>query len=118
MVAPLVALIVDDDPLVRDVVAQILATPGYMVVTASDGYEAVRILAERHIDLMITDIRMPELDGIELGAQAKLMRPHLRIVYLTAFADAASKVQHARVIDKPIHADDLIETVCREMSAA
>jgi CheY-like chemotaxis protein len=118
MTAPRIALVVDDDPLVRNVVAQILAAPGYIVVTACDGYEAVRVLAERHIDLMITDIRMPGLDGMDLAAQAKLMRPRLHILYLTGFADAARKAQHARVIEKPIHADDLIATVRREMPAA
>jgi CheY-like chemotaxis protein len=119
MAVPRTALIVDDDPLVLAVVAQILAgPPGYMVVTARDGYEAIRVLAERHVDLMITDLKMPGLDGMELGAQARLMRPRLHIVYLTGFADAAQKAQNGRLIDKPIRAEDLIETVKREMSAA
>jgi CheY-like chemotaxis protein len=111
------ALVVDDDPLVLDVVAQILAAPGYSVLTARDGYEAIRALADRHIDLMIADIRMPGLDGMQLGIQAKLMRPHLHIVYITGFAEAAKKVQYGKVVEKPIRAADLIETIRKEMSA-
>ena len=111
-------LIVDDDPQVLNVVAEILAQPGYLVVTAHDAYEAIRILADRHIDLMITDIKMPGLDGVELGVQAKLLRPRLRIIYITGFADAARKAQHGRVVPKPIRAADLIKVVEQEMSAA
>lgn len=112
------ALIVDDDPLVLDVVAQILTAPGYNVVTAHDGYDAIRILADRHIDLMITDIKMPGLDGLQLGIQAKLMRPRLHVIYITGFADAAARAQHGRVVEKPIRAVALIETIKKAMSAA
>lgn len=111
-------LVVDDDPLVLDVVARILAEPGYSVVTARDGYEAIRILADRHFDLMIADIKMPGLDGLQLGIQAKLMRPRLHIIYITGFAGAAQKAQYGNVVEKPIHAATLIETVQKEMSAA
>lgn len=111
-------LIVDDDPSVLDVVAGILREPGYNVVTARDGYEAIRILADRHIDLMITDVKMPGLDGVQLGVQAKLMRPRLHIIYVTAFTDAAKGAQYGMVIEKPVRAADLVEIIRREMSSA
>jgi CheY-like chemotaxis protein len=111
-------LIVDDDPLVREVVAAVLAEPGYHVVTASDGYEAIRILADRHFDLMITDIKMPGLDGVQLGIQAKLMRPRLHIIYITACADAAQKAEYGMVLEKPIRAAELVKTVRQEMAAS
>ena len=111
-------LVVDDEPQVLSIIAQILAQPGYIVVTARDAYEAIRILADRHIDLMITDIRMPGLDGVELGIQAKLMRPRLHIIYITGFADAARNARHGTVIAKPIRAADLIKVVEQELSAA
>jgi CheY-like chemotaxis protein len=118
MTAVNTTLIVDDDPLVLDVLAQILAEPRYRVLTARDGYEAIRILAERHIDLMITDVRMPGLDGRDLGMQAKLMRPQLHILYITGFAEAAKNARYGKVIKKPIRAAVLIETIKQEMSAA
>jgi CheY-like chemotaxis protein len=111
------ALVVDDDPLVLDVLARVLAEPGYAVVTARDGYEAIRVLADRHIDLMIADIKMPGLDGMELGIQAKLMRPRLHIIYITGFAEAADKAQYGKVIEKPIRAADLLAIVRKEISA-
>ncbi len=111
-------LIVDDDPLVLEVVAAVLAEPGYHVVTAGDGYEAIRLLADRHFDLMITDIKMPGLDGVQLGIQAKLMRPRLHIIYITAFADAAQKAEYGMVLEKPIRAAELVKTVRQEMAAS
>jgi CheY-like chemotaxis protein len=111
------ALVVDDDPLVLEVLSKMLAEPGYAVITANDGYEAIRILADRHIDLMIADIRMPGLDGMQLGIQAKLMRPRLHIIYITGFAEAAAKAQYGKVIQKPIRASELLEIVKKEIAA-
>ena len=108
-------LVVDDDPQVLAVVAEILAAPGFTVLTAHDGYEAIRILVERHVDLMITDARMPGLDGIQLGLQAKLMRPRLHIIYITAFADAARDARHGKVLRKPVRAAELVRTVEQEL---
>jgi CheY-like chemotaxis protein len=110
-------LVVDDDPQVLAVVPAILRQPGYTVLSASDGYEAIRILADRHIDLLVTDVRMPGLSGAELATQAKLMRPTLHVIFITGFADAAGKVR-GRVLEKPIRAADLIQTVKKEMTAA
>jgi CheY-like chemotaxis protein len=111
-------LTVDDDPLVLEVIARMLAQPGYTVLTARDGYEAVRTLADRHVDLMIIDIRMPGLNGVHLGDQAKLMRPRLHVIYLTGFADHANEARHGRVLKKPVRAADLIKTVEAELAAA
>jgi CheY-like chemotaxis protein len=111
-------LIADDDPHVRQVVAEILREPGYTVLTAADGFEAIRILADRHIDLLIADVRMPELDGTQLGLQAKVMRPRLHVMYITGFADSANRVRNGRLLQKPIRAADLVKAVKLEMSAA
>lgn len=111
-------LVVDDDPLVLDVVARILAAPGCTVVTARDGYEAARTLADRNVDLMITDLKIPGLDGVQLGIQAKLMQPHLRIIYISGFSDIAKRAQYGRVLYKPIRLADLLKTVKNEMLAA
>src|SRR5690348_4504896 len=78
-------LITDDDPDVLSVMAAILRAPGYTVLTAPDGYEAIRVLADRHVDLLLTDLRMPGLDGQQLVIQAKVMRPSLHVVYMTGF---------------------------------
>jgi GntR family transcriptional regulator, transcriptional repressor for pyruvate dehydrogenase complex len=111
-------LVVDDDPLVLDVVARILVVPGCTVLTAQDGHEAARTLADRNVDLMITDLKMPGFNGVELGIQAKHMHPHLRIIYITGFSDIAKRAQYGRVLQKPIRLADLLEAVKTEMLAA
>jgi CheY-like chemotaxis protein len=109
-------LVVDDDPIVLELVAEILSGPGYAVTTAREGYEAIRILADRHFDLMITDIKMPGLDGMQLGIQAKLMRPRLKIIYMTAFAEAAPHAQYGPVIAKPFRPASLLALARKELS--
>lgn len=76
-------LLVDDESELRDVLVTILAEPGHTVLMASDGYEALRILVERRVDLLITDVKMPGISGFELARQAKLMRPDLHILYIS-----------------------------------
>jgi len=110
-------LIADDDGDVLEVMAAILRAPGYTVLTAADGYEAIRILADRHIDLLLTDLRMPGLDGTQLVVQAKVMRPALHVIYMTGFMEAAATVS-GRLVQKPIRAADLIENIEQEMTAA
>jgi CheY-like chemotaxis protein len=61
-----------------------------------DGYEAVRILAGRWVDLLIADIKMPGLDGFELARQAKLMRPNLYVIYLSATSSHAPSPRNHR----------------------
>jgi DNA-binding FadR family transcriptional regulator len=110
-------LVVDDDIPVLDVLAKILEEPGSTVLTAHDAYEAIRILSDRHVDLLITDIRMPGLDGSQLGVQAKFLRPRVRVIYITGFAEAAEYARHGIVLQKPIRAAELIQVVRKEMKA-
>ncbi len=70
-------LFVDDDPELRAIAATALAAPGCAILTASDGYEAIRILADHWVSLLITDIKMPGINGFELARQARVMRPNI-----------------------------------------
>jgi CheY-like chemotaxis protein len=109
-------LIVDDEPMVLDVLASILTASGHTVLTARGGYEAVQALAARNIDLLLTDIRMADLDGVQLAIHAKRMHPNLRVIYLTGCAEADEPAQHGRVIRKPVRPVDLVRTVQIEMA--
>src|SRR5215469_15721036 len=64
-------LLVEDDSEVRSVVQQMLVARNFRVLVASDGYEAIRLLIDQHVDVMFTDIVMPGVSGYELAAQAK-----------------------------------------------
>jgi PAS domain S-box-containing protein len=82
-------LVAEDDDQVRAVVRRVLARAGYRVIEARSGGEALA-LAERHgdaIDLLVTDVVMPEMGGPELGAALKTRRPKLRLLYMSGYTD-------------------------------
>jgi CheY-like chemotaxis protein len=111
-------LLVDDDPDLRDVLVALLAEPGYVVVTAMDGYEALRILVERPIDILITDVKMPGITGFELARQARLIRPNLPIMYMSGSVGAISETRgptYGRILRKPFRAIDLLVEITRAL---
>src|SRR5690348_1180397 len=91
-VAAQTILLVDDDPLVRHALAQILADAGVRVLVADSAITAMRVLAQEHVDVLFTDVAMPDQDGIELAKQARQLRPDIRILFATgANARAADR---------------------------
>lgn len=111
-------LLVDDDPRVLEVIGRILGDTRHVVLTATNGYEAVRVLVERWVDLMITDVRMPGLNGIALAEQAKLLCPNLHIMYLSAYAEDVMQGDVrllGKFLEKPIRMEPLLEEIEREL---
>lgn len=107
-------LFVDDDPLIRDVLPEVMTGRQFRSLVAEDGHEALRILAEAHIDILVTDIVMPDLDGIELAIQAKLIRPNLTVVLMTGYLSVAPRADTvAPLLFKPVRPEE-IEAVIRE----
>jgi two-component system, cell cycle sensor histidine kinase and response regulator CckA len=85
--APIV-LIADDESVVRDIARRILEDAGYRVLEASDGVEAVQVLKDgAQIDLLIADLKMPNLDGEEMVRQCRVLDPDLRVLYVSAVID-------------------------------
>lgn len=78
-------LVAEDDEIVRDVIAKFLAGEGYTVVVASDGPEAIKVLRLEEIKLVLTDLRMPGADGIEVLRTAIRINPKVSVVILTAY---------------------------------
>jgi CheY-like chemotaxis protein len=87
----LTILVVDDDAQVRDLVSEYLRDFGYLVIEAPGAREALRVL-ERHEtpDLMITDIRMPEMTGIELAAAVEQRGQPMKIIFMSGYSSANS----------------------------
>src|SRR5207245_9558507 len=107
-------LFVDDDPELRAIAAAALAAPGYAIFTASDGYEAIRILADHWVSILITDIKMPGINGFELARQAKLMRPSIQVIYLSGYPVEGARGSgpvYGAVLKKPLEMGDLLAEV-------
>jgi CheY-like chemotaxis protein len=107
-------LVVDDDAEVRNVITQILSEAGRFILSAANGYEAVRALTEHHVDLLVTDVRMPGINGFELARQAKLLQPELQVIYLSGYvAEAERKAGRTfgLLLYKPIRRHDLLSEI-------
>ncbi len=78
-------LVADDDEIARDVISTLLSNEGFSVITAKDGLDAVRALRLEEISLVITDLRMPGADGIEVLKQAIRTNSDIAVVILTAY---------------------------------
>ena len=109
-------LIADDNPDLAVVIAASLADAGYAVLTAANGYDAIRVLGDNWVSLLITDITMPGIDGFELARQAKVMRPTIKVIYLSGALVESSGGVHGSVIQKPMRIADLLGAVRRELS--
>ncbi|MCP4640333.1 MAG: response regulator [bacterium] len=78
-------LVVDDDPDIVDVLTAFLRGQGYTVDHCSDGSEAMQFLEAEDYDLLVSDIQMAEMDGLELLQRARERHPHVGIVLMTAY---------------------------------
>ncbi len=111
-------LLAEDDDVMRQYLVRALTRSGYAVADVDRGTHALSLIeAGEKFDLLLTDIVMPELDGIELAQKAGLIDPHLRVMFITGFSAvslrAGEKMPNARVLSKPFHLRDLVLEVDR-----
>ncbi|HEX3364023.1 cell cycle two-component system response regulator CpdR [Phenylobacterium sp.] len=114
-------LLAEDDDSLRGFLARALERAGYEVVACADGDEAAAIL-DQDWDLLLTDIVMPGMDGIEVARQAAALHPELRIMFITGFAAVALAAGSqapagAKVLSKPIHLREIVSEVERMIAA-
>ena len=79
-------LIVDDETFIRQILSRIVTREGYQVRQACDGVDALNLLAENSYDIVISDIKMPNMDGIQLLSEVKSKYPNISVVLITAYA--------------------------------
>lgn len=112
-------LMVDDDPDVLELTAELLAEHGYRVLKASQGRDALA-LVERDADirLLVTDIVMPGMNGLELAAHAMQQRPDLRVLYVSGYAaNWDDRVPPGKLLAKPWRPVDLVREIEAALSA-
>jgi two-component system cell cycle response regulator CpdR len=110
-------LLAEDDESMRVYLARALERVGYQVVAVDCGTAAIPLLESESFDLLLTDIVMPEMDGIELAQRAATISPDIRVMFITGFAavalKAGRKTPDAKVLSKPFHLRDLVAEVER-----
>jgi DNA-binding NtrC family response regulator len=100
-------IVADDEPLIRRSLSELLTLSGYTVTSAGNGKEALALLKEYTPDVLITDMKMPELDGLQLLKQAKKLYPELPVILITGYASIENAVEAMRegaydYITKPV----------------
>ncbi len=113
-------LVAEDEQVLRESVAELLTDEGYDVLQAANGKEAHDQLLQRPVDLILSDIRMPEMDGTQLLAHARQIAPQTPVIMMTAFGTVESAVAAMRsgaydYLLKPVQFDDLLIKVQRAL---
>jgi len=120
---PKTVLLIDDDDSLRRVVEYNLREDGYDVVTAATGIEGLQLFQERPVDLVLTDVRMPEMDGVDVLARLKAIQSDLPVVMLTAHGTITSAVEAMKLgafdyLTKPFERERLKAVVRKALEMA
>jgi DNA-binding NtrC family response regulator len=123
MMDPTTILVVDDDESLRRVVEYNLGEERYHVLTAPDGAAGLRAFQEASVDLVVTDVRMPDMDGLELLTRIKTMQPDMPVIMLTAHGTINSAVEAMKLgafdyLTKPFNRDQLKAAVRKALEIA
>jgi two-component system cell cycle response regulator CpdR len=115
-------LLAEDDNDMRRFLARALQNAGYEVVSYDNGKSAYDRLREEPFNLLLTDIVMPEMDGLELARRATELDPDLKVMFITGFAAVAlnpdsQAPKDAKVLSKPFHLRDLVNEVGKMLAA-
>jgi len=115
-------LLAEDDNDMRRFLAKALENAGFEVSSYDNGMSAYKRLREEPFEMLLTDIVMPEMDGIELARRAAELDPDIKIMFITGFAAVAlnsdsQAPKNAKVLSKPVHLRDLVNEVNKMLAA-
>ena len=118
-------LVIDDDPLVRNTVARVLRHRGYAAILAEDGHKGLKLFQSEAPDLVITDIIMPDREGIETIREMRAARPEVKIIAISGggrlrnldLLAMAGKLGADEIVAKPFDAAELVAPVLRCLGA-
>ncbi len=109
-------LCVDDEDVILDSFRKILVLDGYSVDTVNSGPEALNLIKSNHYDFLFTDLKMPEMDGVEVAKSVKSVRPDIDVIIITGYATVETAVECMKYgamdyVQKPFTEDELLEFV-------
>ena len=115
-------LLAEDDNDMRRFLVKALENAGFQVSPHDNGMSAYQRLREEPFEMLLTDIVMPEMDGIELARRASELDPDIKIMFITGFAAVAlnpdnNAPKEAKILSKPFHLKDLVNEVQRLLAA-
>ena len=115
-------MLAEDDNDMRRFLVKALQNAGYDVISFDNGLSAYQRLREEPFELLLTDIVMPEMDGIELARRASELDPDIKIMFITGFAAVAlnpdsAAPKNAKVLSKPLHMRELVNEVHKMLAA-
>ena len=115
-------LLAEDDNDMRRFLVKALENAGFQVSSHDNGLSAYQRLREEPFEMLLTDIVMPEMDGIELARRASELDPDIKIMFITGFAavalhPASGAPKQAKVLSKPFHLREIVAEVERMMAA-
>jgi len=115
-------LLAEDDNDMRRFLVKALENAGFKVSSYDNGMSAYQRLREEPFEMLLTDIVMPEMDGIELARRASELDPDIKIMFITGFAAVAlnpdsEAPKNAKVLSKPVHLRELVSEVNKMLAA-
>src|SRR5262245_46601814 len=115
-------LVVDDEPVVQDAVRWLLRAQGYDVDTVGNGEEALSRIAQQEFDVVVSDIKMPGLNGLDVLERSRALKPNLSVILMTGYASLETAIEALRLgasdyLRKPFELDDLTLSVERALRA-
>lgn len=116
-------LLVDDDQEFRKAMKKMFEKSGYIVTVAADGQKALGALSEKSFDLIISDLRMPNLNGMELMEELKRRKINLPVIFITAFGEVESYMDLMNLgafeyINKPVKGQEILGVVRKALESA
>lgn len=109
-------LVVDDEPALRELTLEILTPQGYRVLTAGDGEDALNLLASESVDLMVSDVIMPGMNGFELASKVQQDYPAVKIQMVSGFSDSRNEMLednhlYQQMLSKPFDSQSLLKRI-------
>ncbi len=112
-----VLLIVDDEADLRETLAEYFTENGYSVLTAADGLDAKKILVTQKVNLVLTDINMPNMNGVDLLKFAKALPDSPKVIVFSGYSDFSKeqieKLGAAALLNKPFNLEDLADQISK-----